>query len=594
MAMDISDLPRLADEVPDVLRDVHKYRIFPDLNSLECLLPTTLLSQEPSSESEDGSTCEAFLFFDWDLYFGQRNNPRSSSKSENSSMPPTLTSATTPPPSEEGGASSSSDTEDRSQFRAKLKEAKKGDDKLTFPPLKPKGGLPYQPHIQIHDANHSLSLTLSGTQWQTNNSSLPSPPYSRESSTPRRVAPNSQAPVRGKRNGPLKNADDVAEVRNLGACTRCKFRKVKCDGNIVCGNCIDIAEKYVSNVSLAADQHMCFRKPFTDGEFVFPMIGKAEVGRPSAGSRSKTGAMMIQVYFGTGQAVGQPLDLSVVSHNDSSTIASPTGQLSDASYRLNLDRMPLEDQLCNWAKECHDSSGTTDFQAMLDDLMSACVKEGVQCFPRSQLDLLKRVYNMRFLFKIWSQRHFFYYDGRQYRRLPAALQCGLRQLTKSIMKRLESDICKDIWKTLEAKTVKPIEAAAVRMAGWIVTMQMMLMYRDLHTLTESAPTFRPGVRPPPTWSYVLSVTRNLFNTLVNLCEVCFSKKPPAELDIEGSSSTRQSKQVINAYFKKVQISQECFYENLNPRQGSLDQILFVRLPPVSKPQNTKRQKTKRN
>lgn len=106
---------------------------------------------------------------------------------------------------------------------------------------------------------------------------------------------------------------------------------------------------------------------------------------------------------------------------------------------------------------------------------------------------MRKVHDMRFLFKVWSQRHFVYHDGRQYRKLPSALQVGLRHLTKSTMKRLEPEICKVLGKFIDAKNIKDLEAMPI----WISMMQMILMYRELYRLTTSAPTFRPGKKTSP-------------------------------------------------------------------------------------------------
>lgn len=176
---------------------------------------------------------------------------------------------------------------------------------------------------------------------------------------------------------------------------------------------------------------------------------------------------------------------------------------------------------------------------------------------------------MRFLFKVWSQRHFLYHDGCQYRKLPSALQGGLRHLTKSAMKRLEPEICKLIGKCIDTKaSTKDCEGMPI----WISMMQMILMYRELHRLTMSAPTFRPGkqeplpfatcrlispgIRLPSAYGPVLRITKNLFNTLVNMCEVCFGKKRNEVRALKDANTPW--KQTINELFVRVESCRDTF------------------------------------
>jgi hypothetical protein len=231
MEMDSYPLSRLVDDVPGVLSRVQQNpRLLPDLTSLNFALPSSPPHTDgQTSDVEDASVCD---FFDFELYGGSvYDEAESSNKSDNSSMPG-LTSATTPTPSDEGGASPLRDEEDRSKFRAKLKEVKQGDDRFTFPQreLKPKGGLNYHPNIQILNSGQSPPSTTTGFSSSGGDSAWSTPSLSRGSSIQRSPPALSPIPApRGKRTGPLKNGEEVAGVRAAGSCFSCKLRKVKVD-----------------------------------------------------------------------------------------------------------------------------------------------------------------------------------------------------------------------------------------------------------------------------------------------------------------------------------------------------------------------------
>lgn len=173
-------------------------------------------SDQAYSQHRTEQTEDFFRYFDFALWSDEHiDETRPTSKSDNSSMPG-LTSASTPPQSEEGNVPSPlRDNVDHTQLKAKLKEVKKADDKHTFPPLKPKGRLPYHTHITIPDTHRAHS--------SSKDASLLSPPASPKSSSHGSAAP----PLRGRRKGPLEDGEAVADVRAIGACLCCRLRKVK-------------------------------------------------------------------------------------------------------------------------------------------------------------------------------------------------------------------------------------------------------------------------------------------------------------------------------------------------------------------------------
>lgn len=102
---------------------------------------------------------------------------------------------------------------------------------------------------------------------------------------------------------------------------------------------------------------------------------------------------------------------------------------------------------------------------------------------------------MRCLYKVWSQKEFLCQKDLKAppQPLPKSLQMGLRNLAKSGLKRLESEIIEGLDKSLHTVTsMKDNE----RLAFWASMMQMILMYRDLFGLTESIHV-KPGMSVVP-------------------------------------------------------------------------------------------------
>ena len=178
-----------------------------------------------------------------------------------------------------------SEREDYSQYRDQLREAKKTDDGYTFPQqrdLRPKHSPGYL-HISTHP-------TRGSAHGYNSESTLISPPSSPRSSSDASSLSN-QYLTRGKRVGPLKNGDEVAEVRAVGACVCCRVRKVKvrlfahlsysntqrltccqCDEKEVCGKCTDKAPKYKCGSGSISGRQICFRNPFAESQLLFPQI----------------------------------------------------------------------------------------------------------------------------------------------------------------------------------------------------------------------------------------------------------------------------------------------------------------------------------
>ncbi|KAH8675360.1 hypothetical protein BX600DRAFT_170599 [Xylariales sp. PMI_506] len=613
MDMHKDDFSWILSDVHDVIRQVHVHRprYLPENGALGFdLLTSPFREQHPRDSEVDNATFDDIFDFDlWesesvnhgllddclDYEFWERdtiNHGHSASKSDSSSMPE-LTSATTPPPSDEGGAPSPRDPEDHTQLKAQLKDLQRGDDNFTFPQreLKPKGAVHYNPHIQLyHASGHGSSSSASGGRSAATRTSLPSPPPSSESSSGRNSPPNGHS-SRGKRSGPLKNGEEVAEVRHRGACTRCKYSKTGCNCEPVCKKCEARADTTGFNRIRSTAQLICLRRPFDDNIFFFQLIAKTELRRSYLLLRNQVNVQLplLRVWFRGPTNLDNALPLSVV-HEQPAANLGRLDQLQDTGLRLNVDRPPTEDALYSWATHHTRSAGATDFQSALDLLTLQCIESQRSLF-REHFDLLTKVHRMRCFFKIWCQPYFIYQNNSDIRRLPVALHMGLRNIAKSTMKGLEPAICAMLSKAIDPKKRTPADDLAL----WIALMQLILMYREVFGLTEPVANSRLEHRKLKALEHFSAVARNLFDTVVNMFDVCFlDRKPSKAFRLEDHGP-----QEIRGWLENLVRRQAEFRNNLSQRQDALDQILVIILansgstPSSKSTQPNKRHKSKR-
>lgn len=143
---------------------------------------------------------------------------------------PSLTSGTSDDGSPHAPASP---IEDDGAGRARLRDLKQHDDALSFPQreLKPKN--PSYPLQIIESQGSSGAGHFFGAQRDAFVSapSFPLAPSSYKAAAPSRHDPASRIAKsgRGRRSGPLppKNRDDTADVRERGACNKCRIKRIK-------------------------------------------------------------------------------------------------------------------------------------------------------------------------------------------------------------------------------------------------------------------------------------------------------------------------------------------------------------------------------
>ncbi len=195
------NLSHLANQVPVVLSQHHFQRGTPDFDLAQWIDLDKLCG--PQAEED----------------------PETRSKSDVVSMPG-LTSGT----SEDGGSSPLPLPEDRARAKARLDDARKQDDELTIPrrELRPKGHQ-YPPYIHVFGAGEDGAGNITDDSRESGSNDRPCWSSSSGGNSPFTEAGSSEAskPDRGRRNKPLPDRDAVAVVRELGACVRCRIRKLK-------------------------------------------------------------------------------------------------------------------------------------------------------------------------------------------------------------------------------------------------------------------------------------------------------------------------------------------------------------------------------
>ncbi|KAI0846868.1 hypothetical protein F5Y00DRAFT_128584 [Daldinia vernicosa] len=548
--MSNSDLSQITSEIPDFIGGLPKRR--------QPKVPA------PPDEFDQ--------YFDYKRFYegSPAADADSRSRSDASSIPG-LTSG----PSEEDGASSPRSTEDSFHFKEAVEQIKQHDDRFTVPAreIRPNGVEPYPWHMDIDGTLGSSGAEIQGL----GGSSSPLSPASSNGTAQSSYHSSSSGELplsRGKRHRPLDNPDKVAQMRKIGACFRCKTRKVPCDQQIPCSRCKNDADKYCNDDDGELAEHMCFRRLSASSDLVFHVIWKMKVNPHVTSQRGNP--LRWDVYFKPCLATQQPLAISV-SRNESNHNNSQTWQRWQANpgqaapqYVLNPHGAPEDVALIKWASWQMLTDEASDFQSALDVLVSRYAQDEHSFLPYHSL--VRKVYDMRCMYKIWRQKKFFCqkYPGSDLEELPRQICQDLKRIIVFRMKTLESDILAQFWKTLDA-ALKPHE----RLPLWACMMEFILMYRDIYALNQSEDLCGDPLQ-------IQTITTSVFSNLVVMCEICFGKKKPEAMTEDGGPMLSAAKRQLNADFRRVEIRRDEFYKTVQdcttyPHSSTLDRLFCVLL-----------------
>ncbi|KAI1386978.1 uncharacterized protein F4822DRAFT_445107 [Hypoxylon trugodes] len=535
--MSSNDLSQITNQIPDFIGG----------------LPRSRQTKVPAPPDEFGE------YFDYKRFY--EGTPAadgdSRSRSDASSIPG-LTSG----PSEEDGAASPRSTEDPFQFKEAVEKIKQHDDRFTLPAreIRPNGIEPYPWQMEIDNTLASGGAEIQGL----GSSSSPQSPASSNgaSSSSYQSSTSADSPLsRGKRHRPLDNPEKVAQMRKVGACFRCKARKVPCGEGVACSRCVTDAGKYCSDDGELAE-HMCFRKPSPSSDLAFHIIWKEKTNQPTASQRGSKS--MWNVYF---TSADPPLVLPV-SRDEQAWCGLQYNQGQDIhQYVLNPIGVPdFDATLIKWASWQMLKVEERSFQSALDILVSTYAREEQYQLPHYAL--VRKVHDLRCMYKIWRQKEFFChrFQGPHLEPLPERICQDLKGIIVHRMKTLESDIWAQFYKLLEAG-LKPID----RLPLWACMMQLVLMYRDIYILNGSKGPYGESLQ-------LQIMTTSLFENLVVMCEIAFGKKKPEAMTDDGNPGKRQ----LNADFEKVNGRRDEFYKSIEncvtyTHSSSLDRLFCVLL-----------------
>ncbi|KAI1206419.1 uncharacterized protein F4807DRAFT_470152 [Annulohypoxylon truncatum] len=497
-------------------------------------------------------------YFDYKRFYNEGTpaaDADSRSRSDASSIPG-LTSG----PSEEDGAPSPRSTEDNAfHFKEAVEKIKQHDDRFTLPAreIRPNGVESYPWQMEIDN-----TVGSGGSDVQGFGSSSPHSPASSNGASSSAYHSSSSADShlsRGKRHRPLDNPEKVAHMRKIGACFRCKTRKVQCDQQSPCSKCTTDAAKYGDDSELA--EHMCFRRPSGSSDLVFQFMWRTKVHTPAPSQRGNPQTW--NVFLDPCSTTQPPLVISV-SRDESNNLNGSQPWQTAHQYVLNPHYAPEDAVLINWASWHMLNDDSANFQSALDVLVSNYAQEEHYFLPHHQL--VRQVHNMRCMYMIWRRQKFFCqrFQNAVPEELPNHICQDLKRIILFRMKALESDIMTQFWKILE----KPQD----RLPLWACMMQFILMYRDIFVLNRSED-------PRGDQSRIQSVTTSLFSNLIVMCEICFGKKKPEPMTDDGNQVKRQ----LNADFKRVERCRDDFYQVIQdrvenyPNPSTFDRLIRVLL-----------------
>ncbi|KAI0427295.1 hypothetical protein F5Y09DRAFT_333496 [Xylaria sp. FL1042] len=355
---------------------------------------------------------------------------------------------------------------------------------------------------------------------------------------------------RGKRTGPLDNPEKVASMRRLGACYRCKARKVTCDEGAPCSGCTSGAGKIQHPDCDELAEQICFRQQPTT---VFSEINKIICAEMPPRGRASGPPHHFNVFFSSLQPYSR---LSIPVSRVEYETYDRSSHCFSMRYQLSLENFSLdENMLVHWASsqlEIEDDG----FQSALDNLVISCMEYGrLDHLPHS--DLLQKVHKLRCLYKIWRHPSFVYQEqpSSNYEQLPYEIVRVLKAMAAKLIKGIENDVLGEL-------AGRRPKFPADRLPLWACMMQVVLLYRDLITIVSSQ---EPWIQKD-----LQRKAEGLMNYTVVMCDLHFGKKKKPTLASEYNTYLREC-------FEKVECLQMKFFAEVRQCNRSSDKVLIALL-----------------
>ncbi|KAI0196183.1 hypothetical protein EV127DRAFT_477100 [Xylaria flabelliformis] len=515
----------------------------PQLSQLASQVPGLL--NEHHKRRRDTPALDLSQFFDFSAFYGgdEPSSPGTRSRSVASSDPG-LTSG----PSEEDGAPSPGPAFDPYHKEA-IKQIRQQDDRFTVPEreIRPKGGLPYPSKIHLDNAPSPTGSSSTGSHVMI--FSNPGSPNVFDA-----VVEDNHGLNRGRRTKPLNNPEKVAGMRKLGACYRCKARKVPCDEGSPCSGCTKEASKIQHSDCDGLAHHICFRQQ--------PTTVFSEIDRINCAEKRPRGRALASSYFTIFFSPCKPRSPSLIIPvlNVEHGMYDRPSQMRGTQYQLNTEEFSLdESMLVQWASS-QMRLEDDGFQSALDNLVISCIRDGrPDILPHS--DLLEKVHKLRCLYKVWSQDSFVCQKRPEtdLEKLPYEIYRVLKAMAAKLMKGIESDVLSE----LAARRPK---SPADRLPLWACMMQIVLLYRDLMTTL--------GSQEPRVHEDLQHRAEGLMNYAVVMCDLHFGKKKPASMAEYGIH--------LSGCFEKVECLQLKFFAEIRQQGRPSDKVLVALLAKYQK------------
>ncbi|KAI0815713.1 hypothetical protein GGR55DRAFT_699551 [Xylaria sp. FL0064] len=511
----------------------------PQLSQLVSQVPGFI--NEHSKRRRDTPTLDLSQFFDFSAFYEGNEPPSPGTRSRSvASSDPGLTSGS----SEEDGASSPGPTFDPYHKEA-IKQIKQQDDRFTVPEreIRPKGGLPYPSKIHLDNVPSPTGSSSSGS-----NVVILSNPGSPTMLFDAAVEENHPL-NRGRRTKPLNNPEKVAVMRKLGACYRCKARKVPCDEGAPCSGCTKDAGKIQHADCDELAEQICFRQQPATVFSEIDRIIRAEM--PPRGKVSGT-THHFNVFFSSLQPSSRlPIPVSRVEYETLDRSSHCFG-IRGTKYQLSLS---LDDNmLVQWASSQLEREDD-GFQSALDNLVISCMRYGgSDILPHS--DLLQKVHKLRCLYKIWRHPSFVYQEQPRsdYEQLPYEIHRALKATAAKLIKGIENDVLGEL-------AGRRPKSSADRLPLWACMMQVVLLYHDLIAIVSSQ---EPWIQKD-----LQRRAEGLMNYAVVMCDLHFGKKKP--------SVASEYHIYVRDCFEKVECLQMKFFAEVRQRNRSCDKVLILLL-----------------
>ncbi|KAL2883761.1 hypothetical protein SGCOL_000909 [Colletotrichum sp. CLE4] len=301
---------------------------------------------------------------------------------------------------------------------------------------------------------------------------------------PRLLVPGSKK--RSRSNSPgvqkrvVKDIGKTNQVRNAGACMRCKIQKVPCSATGVCEKCVKAHPK--------EPQSSCFREDLVTIASSLTHQRFAELNRN----------MEIEVRELLRTAHPQYLEPiykgAVLFSRSLPQVGLPT---TLRNYRCMVDGMsqqlhrgcvlsrehggvPSYQDLVNWAEQMVLPEDRDTFEGSIERFIKtySAPHRSRQYPKRPQMELLDNVHTMKCMYKICCQGDFIFVHAGTgaVKQVPLAAQAELRAVARMALEKAERDILRALDKLKAASTKVPEQDLP---AIWAASWQLMFIYRDL-------------------------------------------------------------------------------------------------------------------